>query len=190
MNALNNNKDDFIVLCLFIANLFQPINENSKKNFIYIHGPSNTGKTTYSTKVLSRYFGSENIGSIVGDSNFKFQDIQDKLFIILEEFKYKNSLSGEFLKLLGGERLLTSKKYSKNHISLENLKGLIISNNLIIYFATEMPQIIPLSFAKSRALPSVPVGIAPRLLWSPSPISSRIARSISCDTSGSLKSIG
>ena len=131
MNALNNNKDDFIVLCLFIANLFQPINENSKKNFIYIHGPSNTGKTTYSTKVLSRYFGSENIGSIVGDSNFKFQDIQDKLFIILEEFKYKNSLSGEFLKLLGGERLLTSKKYSKNHISLENLKGLIISNNLI-----------------------------------------------------------
>ena len=122
MNALNNNKDDFIVLCLFIANLFQPINENSKKNFIYIHGPSNTGKTTYSTKVLSRYFGSENIGSIVGDSNFKFQDIQDKLFIILEEFKYKNSLSGEFLKLLGGERLLTSKKYSKNHISLENSK--------------------------------------------------------------------
>lgn len=131
MNALNNNKDDFIVLCLFIANLFQPINENSKKNFIYIHGPSNTGKTTYSTKVLSRYFGSENIGSIVGDSNFKFQDIQDKLFIILEEFKYRNSLSGEFLKLLGGERLLTSKKYSKDHINLENLKGLIISNNLI-----------------------------------------------------------
>ena len=48
-----------------------------------------------------------------------------KLFIILEEFKYKNSLSGEFLKLLGGERLLTSKKYSKNHISLENLKDVI-----------------------------------------------------------------
>jgi hypothetical protein len=107
------------------------VNESLKKNFIYIHGPSNTGKTTYSTKVLSRYFGSENIGTTVSDSSFKFQDIEDKLFIILEEFRYKRTLSGEFLKLLGGEKLLTSKKYSKEHINLENLKGLIVSNSLI-----------------------------------------------------------
>jgi len=32
---------------------------------------------------------------------------------------------------LGGEKLLTSKKYSKEHITIENLKGLIVSNNEI-----------------------------------------------------------
>lgn len=129
-NALGNNKD-FIILCLFIANLFQPTNENLKKNFLFIYGPSNTGKTTYSSKVLTRYFGSENIGSIITDSNFKFQDIDEKLFVILEEFKYRKNSASDFLKLLGGEKLLTSKKYSKEHITIENLKGLIVSNNEI-----------------------------------------------------------
>jgi hypothetical protein len=98
---------------------------------LYIHGPSNTGKTTYSSKVLNRYFGSENIGSIVTDSNFKFQDINKKLFVILEEFKYKKISASDFLKLLGGEKLLTTKKYSREHINIENLKGLIVSNNEI-----------------------------------------------------------
>lgn len=35
-NALGNDKISFIVLCLFIANLFQPIDENTKKKF-YIY---------------------------------------------------------------------------------------------------------------------------------------------------------
>lgn len=130
-NALGNNNVDFIVLCLFIANLFQPTNENIKRNFLFIHGPSNTGKTTYSSKILTRYFRPENIGSIVTDSNFKFQDINNKLFVILEEFKYKRASSSDFLKLLGGEKLLTSKKYSKDHITIDCLKGLIVSNDKI-----------------------------------------------------------
>jgi hypothetical protein len=33
--------------------------------------------------------------------------------------------------LLGGEKLLTSKKYSKEHVTIENLKGLIVSNDEI-----------------------------------------------------------
>ena len=131
-NALGeDNFDDFVILCLFIATIFQPTNENIKKNFLYIHGKSNTGKTTLLSKVIYRYFGESNVGTIVSDNNFKFQDINDKLFIILEEFRYKKSLSSDFLKLLGGEKLLTSKKYSKEHISIENIKGLIISNELI-----------------------------------------------------------
>lgn len=131
-NALGqDNVKDFLVLCLFIANIFQAVNEDNKRNYLYLYGPSNTGKTTYSSKVITRYFGRENIGSIVNDSNFKFQDINNKLFVILEEFRYEKQLSHDFLKLLGGEKLLASKKYAKEHIEIENLKGLIVSNNQI-----------------------------------------------------------
>lgn len=131
-NALGkNNKEGFITLCLFIANLFQPTNENIKKNFLYIHGPSNTGKTTYLSKMLTRYYNYEYIGTIINDSNFKFQDIENKLLVILEEFNYKKGSASDFLKLLGGEKLLTTKKYSKEHITIENLKGIVISNNEI-----------------------------------------------------------
>ena len=131
-NALGeDNFKDFFILCVFIANIFQPLDENIKRNFLYIYGKSNSGKTTLLSKVIYRYFGEDNIGTIVSDSNFKFQDINNKLFIILEEFRYKKSLSSDFLKLLGGEKLLTSKKYSKNHISIEGIKGLIVSNEII-----------------------------------------------------------
>ena len=68
---------------------------------------------------------------MITDSNFKFQDIDNKLFVILEEFKYKKSTASDLLKLLGGEKLLTSKKYSKEHINIINLKGMIVSNNEI-----------------------------------------------------------
>ena len=79
-NALGeNNPQDFTTICLFIASLFQEKNDDIKKNFLYIHGKTNTGKSTYLTKVLNRYYGPENIGNIVNSSNFKFQDLQNIL---------------------------------------------------------------------------------------------------------------
>ena len=130
--ALNYNKINFIVICLFLAELFQHTKEENKKHFLYVYGPSNTGKTTYLGKVLSRFFGHENVGSILNNTtDFKFQDIQNKLLIIIDEFKYRSSESSELLKLLSGEPLLTNKKYAKNHITISNLMGLILSNSRI-----------------------------------------------------------
>jgi hypothetical protein len=128
-NALGvNNIKDFTLICLFLASLFQQKNENNKKNYLYIYGKTNTGKSTYLTKVLTRFFGSENVGNIVNSTNFKFQDLQNKLLVIMDEFRYHPSSSSEFLKLLGGEPLLTTQKYSKNHITINKLMGLILSN--------------------------------------------------------------
>lgn len=128
-NALGkDNIKDFITICLFIASLFREKSDNIKKNFLYIHGKTNTGKSTYLGKVLTRYFGSDNIGNIVTASNFKFQDLQNKLIVIMDEFKYSPNLSSDFLKLLGGEPLLTTQKYSKDHIMIDKLMGLILSN--------------------------------------------------------------
>jgi hypothetical protein len=132
-NALGkNNIEDFTTICLFIASFFQKKSEDKKKNFLYIHGESNTGKTTYLTKVLTRYYGFENVGSIVNSTNFKFQDLQNKLLVVMDEFKYSSSSSTDFLKLLGGEQLLTTQKYSKDHIVIDKLMGLILSNYLFI----------------------------------------------------------
>jgi hypothetical protein len=120
-------------VCLFVAQLFQTIHEDEKKRYLYVHGPSNTGKTTYLTKVLIRYFGQDNIGTILGNSsNFKFQDIQNKLLVIMDEFRYKSNDSAELLKLLAGEPLLINKKYAKEHITIVKLMGLILSNSLLL----------------------------------------------------------
>lgn len=74
-NALNINNDeltndDYLRLCLHIIN---PIHKDifNKKSTLFIYGQSNTGKTTLITNVLSGYFGSDNIGSIVSTKNFK-----------------------------------------------------------------------------------------------------------------------
>lgn len=120
--------NNFIVICLFISTLFQE-NKNKKK-FLFLHGKSNTGKTTYINKILSNFFLNENIGTIISDNNFTFQDLENKLLIIIDEFKYNPRFRGEFLKILGGEDLLISKKYSKTHINLNNSKGVILSNSL------------------------------------------------------------
>ena len=115
-----------------MASLFQEKSDNIKNNFLYIHGKTNTGKSTYLTKVLTRYFGSENVGTIVNSTNFKFQDLKDKLLVVMDEFKYLSNNSGDFLKLLGGEPLLTTQKYNKDHITINKLMGLILSNCVIV----------------------------------------------------------
>ena len=125
-----DNAKDFTTICLFIASLFQEKNDDIKKNFLYIYGQSNTGKSTFLTKVLTRYYGLENIGNIVNSTNFKFQDILNKLIIIMDEFRYSSSSSSDFLKLLGGEPLLTTQKYNKDHVTIDKNKGFILSNNL------------------------------------------------------------
>ena len=125
-----DNVKDFTTICLFIASLFQEKNDDIKKNFLYIYGQSNTGKSTFLTKVLTRYYGLENVGNVVNSTNFKFQDILNKLIIIMDEFRYSPSSSSDFLKLLGGEPLLTTQKYNKDHVTIDKNKGFILSNNL------------------------------------------------------------
>ena len=125
-----DNVKDFTTICLFIASLFQEKDDDVKKNYLYIYGQSNTGKSTFLTKVLTRYYGLENVGNIVNSTNFKFQDILGKLIIIMDEFRYSPSSSSDFLKLLGGEPLLTTQKYNKDHVTIDKNKGFILSNNL------------------------------------------------------------
>ena len=127
-NPLEN--EDFLRICFFIAESFQN-QDGKKRRFLYIVGKTNTGKTTYITKFFSNYFGENNIGYVVNASNFKFQGLVDKPIIILDEFRYSPSFSGDFLKILGGEPLLTSEKYQKKHAIILNSKGIILSNEFI-----------------------------------------------------------
>jgi hypothetical protein len=74
-NALNiedklSSNEAFVRLCLSMVN---PIHKNlfDKQATQFIYGKSNTGKTTLIVDILSNYYGSENIGSIINARNFK-----------------------------------------------------------------------------------------------------------------------
>lgn len=133
-NALNikNNElknEDFIRLCLHIIN---PIHKDifSKKSTLFVYGQSNTGKTTLISNVLSEYFGSENIGSIISAKNFKWQDLIGKTLGIIDEARYNSSMSSDLLKITGQEKIIVEKKYSKEHISIDPIPLIILTNIL------------------------------------------------------------
>jgi hypothetical protein len=128
--AVQDNRYDFESVCMFLAQLFQNNKDReNKKRYLYVFGESNTNKTTLLTKPLTRYFGDENVGSVIGGiSQFKYQNLENKLTVVMDEFRYHSNDSAELLKLLAGEPLLVNKKYAKEHITIANFMGLIISN--------------------------------------------------------------
>jgi hypothetical protein len=133
-NALGINtseliNDDYIRLCLHIIN---PIHKDifNKKSTLFIHGVSNTGKTTLVSNVLSEYFGPENIGSIISSRNFKWQDLVGKVLGIIDEGRYNASMSSDLLKITGQENIIVEKKYSKEHIIIKPIPLIILTNIL------------------------------------------------------------
>lgn len=131
-NALGINtseliNNDYIRLCLHIIN---PIHKDifNKKSTLFIHGVSNTGKTTLISNVLSEYFGSENIGSIISSRNFKWQDLVGKVLGIIDEGRYNASMSSDLLKITGQENIIVEKKYSKEHIIIKPIPLIILTN--------------------------------------------------------------
>lgn len=133
-NALNikDNElvnDDYIRLCLHIIN---PLHKNifNKKSTLFIYGKSNTGKTTLIANILTDFYGSDNIGSIVSAKNFKWQDLVGKVLGILDEGRYNPSMSSDLLKITGLERIIVEKKYSKDHIIINPIPLIILTNIL------------------------------------------------------------
>lgn len=122
------NIDKFTMICLYLINIFHK-NIFKKMASLSIYGKSNTRKSTLISEPVSYFVGKENVGSIVTTKNFKLQELKGKIVGILDEFKYDSSISGDFLKLLGGEGLIVEKKYSKEHVSIDNIPIIIISNN-------------------------------------------------------------
>jgi hypothetical protein len=98
---------------------------------LYIYGASNTKKTTLIIKPLISFFGRDNIGFIINVKNFKFQDLINKMLVLGDEFKYNSLNSSEYLKLFSGEELIVEKKYHKEHVKLDSLPTILVSNNRI-----------------------------------------------------------
>ena len=134
-NALNikNNElinENYVRLCLHMV---VPIHKDlffNKKSTLFIYGESNTGKTTLISNVLSDYFGSENIGSIISAKNFKWQDLIGKILGIIDEGRYNSSMSSDLLKITGQENIIIEKKYSKEHIVINPIPLIILTNTL------------------------------------------------------------
>ena len=126
-NEIKNQ--DFIRLCMHIIN---PIHKDifNKKSTLFIHGQSNTGKTTLVSDIFSRYFGPENIGSIINAKNFKWQDLIGKVLGLIDEGRYNSSMSSDLLKITGQENIIVEKKYSKEHIVIKPIPLVILTNIL------------------------------------------------------------
>ena len=120
---------DYIRLCLHIIN---PIHKDifNKKSTLFVYGQSNTGKTTLIADIFVEYFGFDNIGSIVSTKNFKWQDLVGKLVGIIDEGRYNSSMSSDLLKITGQERVIVEKKYSKEHVVIDSIPLIILTNIL------------------------------------------------------------
>ncbi len=121
--------EDFIRLCLHMIN---PIHKDlfNKKSTLFVYGQSNTGKTTLLANVLSDYYGSSNTGSVVSAKNFRWQDLIGKKLGIIDEGRYNCSMSTDLLKITGQERIIVEKKYSKEHIVIDPIPLIILTNIL------------------------------------------------------------
>lgn len=133
-NALNIKSEeitneDYVRLCL---NIIYPIHKNmfDKQSTLFIYGKSNTGKTSLVTNIYNDYYGPDNSGSIVTTKNFKYQDLVGKLLGIIDEGRYNPSMSSDLLKITGREKIIVEKKYSKEHISIDPIPLIILTNTL------------------------------------------------------------
>jgi polynucleotide 5'-kinase involved in rRNA processing len=59
----------FIKIAKSVGLIFQE--DSIKQSTLFIHGPSDSGKTLLLANILLEYFGSENVGSMVSAKNFK-----------------------------------------------------------------------------------------------------------------------
>ena len=130
-NALGIQSDieynkDFVNICLYLVNIVHK-DIFTKKSTLFIHGKSNTGKTTYLIKPIKHFLGNENVGMIVSGKNFKYQNLEDKIVGIIDEGRYNSSMSSDLLKIMGKEDILIDKKYS-DHINIKPIPLFILSN--------------------------------------------------------------
>ena len=133
-NALGVKNDeltneDFLRVCFHILS---PVHKDifNKRSTLFIHGQSNTGKTTLVANVVTEYYESNNVGSIVSAKNFKWQDLIGKIIGIIDEGRYNSSMSSDLLKITGQEKIIVEKKYSKEHITIDPIPLIILSNIL------------------------------------------------------------
>lgn len=94
-----NNLNNLISLLIYIAYVFHfSSNILNKKSTMYIWGLSNTVKTTLIIGLFINYFWKKNVGLLSNNKNFSYQDIIDKLVIILDEFDLSSIKIKDFKK--------------------------------------------------------------------------------------------
>ncbi len=131
-NALGINGDefvnnDYIRICLSVVN---PIHKNlfNKNSTLFIYGKSNTGKTTLIGSIYINFFGDDKVGSYINNRNFKYQDLIGKVVGLIDEGRYTSSMSSDLLKIIGQERITIEKKYSKEHVLIDPIPIIILTN--------------------------------------------------------------
>jgi len=102
-----------------------------KKRVLFIFGESNTLKTTLIADLFIEFFGIENVALILQSKTFSFQDFNNKLVAILDEFKYYDSLHTEYLKIFEHIDTIDDKKF-QDAVTINPLHIVILSNENFI----------------------------------------------------------
>ena len=123
-----NDEKNINTIKRFIKGIF--LNIEYKKKVLYIFGKSNTFKTTLIGTPLLEYLGEENIGFLSSNSNFTFQDIENKKLLLLDEFKYEKKHKKNYLKLFEGTSILVEKKYKKASKEKSNIIFILTNDKL------------------------------------------------------------
>lgn len=132
INKLEYDWDQINELFFHLAIIFSTnYEEIKKKRVLFILGESNTLKTTLIADIFIEFFGIENIALMTQSKNFPFQNFENKIIAILDEFKYYDALHNEYLKLFENRQVLIERKF-QDAVSINPLHIVIISNENFI----------------------------------------------------------
>jgi hypothetical protein len=130
----NLGKENLNNFCIRYAQYFYPEenmegNKTTKKNTLFIHGISSSGKTLLVKKILINLWGTENISLISNDSNFHFENLnKNTQLIISDEFTYSPGNRSNLLKLFENAELLINRKHKAATVEKYNAPIIILGN--------------------------------------------------------------
>lgn len=131
----------FLTLCFCLSNAFHG-DILKKRKLMHLHGLSNSGKTTLFVDFLTNYFTVGNIGTISGSSEFKWEDLLDKIIGIVDEYKHNSKNLSNINMIVNNEVIKVPRKYK----SIKAIKPLnavyLIGNKPIIEYDCVMQETI------------------------------------------------
>lgn len=126
--ALQYNVSEIVEFLSYLGMIFSTnYEEMKKKRVLFIFGESNTFKTTIIAELFINFYGQENVAFLTQSKNFPFQNFENKMIAVLDEFKYYDTLHTEYLKLFENREIIIDKKF-KDAIVVNPLNIVIISN--------------------------------------------------------------
>ena len=131
--TLENSEEELEKFVLLFAYLFHSkrfiVEEmNEKQSTMLIVGESNTGKSQLASKLLSDFYGVDNIGIVSRGGQFVLEQASESSVIIFDDFDFTKGMRGMLLKMFQGLPVNVNRKYKSDKIMAIKGQSIILAN--------------------------------------------------------------